>query len=211
MHRYRKGQFFRPPTAAESAATADAVEAHRRRPPQPQDHSPVGQHILVKTPEEEEIPARDGDMIYFAMCKRCIQRNAPNGKEIVATDEKLIVFNFFEQPIPCDQYVQTALTECGVRYVLPAQSPRFAWATTTTVVATTTASFAVDNIVPCDGSTWTGDDPLTIQNGTLKYAIDDEITGLIHYMAKPDGSGDYDWYPSDFPCPSDCECESGDS
>ena len=87
----------------------------------------------------------------------------------------------------------------------------FAWATTTTVVATTDSTFIVDNVVPCDGSTWTGDDPLTVQNGTLKYAIDDETTGLIHHMAKPDGSGDYDWFPSDFPCPSDCECESGDS
>ena len=114
MNRYRKGQMFRPPTAAESAAHADSTEAHRRRPSQPQDLSPVGQHIIVKTPEDG-IPARDGDTIYFAMCKRCIQRNAPGGKEIVPTDEKLIVHNILEALILGDIYVATALTECGTK------------------------------------------------------------------------------------------------
>ena len=43
MRRYRKGQTFRPPTAAESAAHADAVEAFRCRPAEPQDLAPCGQ------------------------------------------------------------------------------------------------------------------------------------------------------------------------
>jgi len=37
MRRYRKGEIFRPPTAAESAASADAMEGFRRRAPQPPD------------------------------------------------------------------------------------------------------------------------------------------------------------------------------
>lgn len=35
MRRYRKGQTFRPPTAAESAAQSDTIEGFRRRPSQP--------------------------------------------------------------------------------------------------------------------------------------------------------------------------------
>ena len=117
MRRYRKGQTFRPPTAAESAAQADAIEAFRRSPGRPQDRKPVGQHILVKTPEGG-IQARDGETIYWEWCKRCIQRNAGSEKEIVETDEQLIVFNTLEQAVAGDVYVMTGLTECGVRHVL---------------------------------------------------------------------------------------------
>jgi len=119
MRRYRKGQTWRPPSAAESAAHADAVESHRRSPPQPQDLAPVGQHILVKTPEDG-IDARDGDTIYHATCTRCIQKNTADEKEIVETDEPLIVYNLQEQDIPGDEYTETALTECGTRYALQA-------------------------------------------------------------------------------------------
>jgi len=118
MHRYRKGQMFRPPTAAESAATADAVEAHRVRPGQPQDHSPVGQHIIVKV-HEDGIPGREDDTIHYAMCKRCIQKVSGADKEIVPTDEQMPVHNILEAFILGDIYVATALTECGTRYVLP--------------------------------------------------------------------------------------------
>lgn len=115
--RYRKGQTFRPPTAAESAAQADAIDAHRRKPARPQDRPSTGQHILVKTPEDG-IQARDEETIYWAMCKRVIQRNTADEKEIADTDEEIIVFNTLSRAIAGDSYVMTGLTECGVRHVL---------------------------------------------------------------------------------------------
>ena len=121
MHRYRKGQTFRPPSAAESAAHADAAESHRRQPAQPQDLAPVGQSVLVKTPEEG-IPGRDEETIYWEKCKRCIQRYTADEKEIVETDEEVIVYNLFAAAVAGDEYVATAITECGTRYAMPAQA-----------------------------------------------------------------------------------------
>lgn len=50
MHRYRKGQLWRPPTAAESAATADSVEGFRRRSGVPPERQlPIdGNQVIVK-------------------------------------------------------------------------------------------------------------------------------------------------------------------
>lgn len=117
MRRYRKGETFRPPTAAESAAHADAAESHRHAPAQPQDRAPIGQSILVKTPEDG-IPGRDEDTIYWEKCKRCIERYTADEKEIVETDEDIIVYNLFSQGVPGDTRVATALTGCGTRYAI---------------------------------------------------------------------------------------------
>lgn len=54
MRRYRKGQTFRPPTAEESAAAADAMESHRRAPEQPQ-------HREVQLREPDILFVRDDD------------------------------------------------------------------------------------------------------------------------------------------------------
>lgn len=50
MQRYRKGQLWRPPTAAESSAVADSAEWYRRRASLPQDRQiPVdGNRVIVK-------------------------------------------------------------------------------------------------------------------------------------------------------------------
>lgn len=119
MRRYRKGEAFRPPSAAESAAHADTAESYRRKPSQPQDRAPVGQSILVKTPEDG-IPGRDEDTIYWAKCKRCIERYTEDEKEIVETDEEVIVYNLFTGGVPGDEYIATAMTGCGTRYALAA-------------------------------------------------------------------------------------------
>ena len=116
MHRYRKGQTFRPPTAAESATQADALEAFRRQPAQPQDRRPVGQSIIVKTPEDG-IPARDGTTIYSAICKKCVPIGAADEKEITETDQELNVFNPYLCAIAEGIYVITSLLGDGTRYV----------------------------------------------------------------------------------------------
>jgi len=50
MRRYRKGQFWRPPTAADNAAAADSIETHRRRPELPQAVTrPIdGNQVIVR-------------------------------------------------------------------------------------------------------------------------------------------------------------------
>jgi hypothetical protein len=118
MRRYRKGQTWRPPSAAESAAHADAAEAHRRIPQKPQDVTPLGQTILVKTPEYG-IPARNGDTIYWAKCHRCIERSTAAEKEIVETDEEVIVYNTDESDVPGNAYILTGLTGCETRHAMP--------------------------------------------------------------------------------------------
>ena len=186
MRRYRKGQLWHPPTAAESSADADAAGAHQRHSTQPQDLAPVGQSILVKTPEDG-IPARDENTVYYAKCKRYIQRNAPDGQEIVETDEEVIVYNLSNFRQPGDHPVGTALTECSIRYVLPQEGPFFAWATTTAAWDDETATFQVDNVELFSGATWDGDDPLTVGN-PLEFDTEDDQTCLLGYNA-----GEEEW------------------
>lgn len=125
MKRYRKGQIYKPPSAADSSAQADAIESRRRSPAKPQDYPPRGQIIEVKTPDEG-IPACDGNTISWAWCERCIhidgtEVNAAGGttKTRVDTDETLPVYNLLVHSIPSNSYVLTALTDTGVRCVLP--------------------------------------------------------------------------------------------
>jgi hypothetical protein len=117
MKRYRKGQIWRPPTAAESAATAEAIESHRRSPPQPQDLPPVGQDIIVKTPAAG-IAARSGTTISSALCTRCIETDGTsNTKTLVDTDEELRVYNLYPDAVSGSVYVITSQTLHGTRYV----------------------------------------------------------------------------------------------
>ncbi len=115
MWRPRKDSIYRPPTAAESAASADALEGFRRQASQPQDKAPIGQTVLVKTPEDG-IPARDENTIFWVKCQRCIERYTADEKEIVETDEEIIVHNLFLEAVAGDTYVPTSLTEGGTRY-----------------------------------------------------------------------------------------------
>ncbi len=117
MRRYRKGQIFRPPTAAESAAHADATQSHRRSPAQSQDLAPVGQDIIVKTPEAG-IDARDGTTISSAVCTRCIEVDGASGtKTLVETDEELRIYNLYSSAVAGEVYVITSMTLHGTRYV----------------------------------------------------------------------------------------------
>ena len=117
MRRYRKGEIFRPPSAAESAAHADAAESHRRSPAQSQDLAPVGQAIIVKTPVAG-IDARDGTTIPSAVCTRCIEIDGTsNTKTLVETDEELRIYNLYASPVPGEVYIITTLTLHGTRYV----------------------------------------------------------------------------------------------
>ena len=117
MRRYRKGGTWRPPTAAESAASADALEGFRRRPPVPQDLAPVGQDIIVLTPPGG-IAARDGAIIYSAICKRLIEVDGTsNTKTLVLTDEDLRIYNRYLFSVAGEVYVLTSLTFHGTRYV----------------------------------------------------------------------------------------------
>ncbi len=116
MKRYRKGETFRPPTSAESAASADALEGHRSRPPLPQDRLARGGKILVKT-HSDGIDARDGTTIYSAMCTRCVETSTAEEKEILETDEEIEVFNLETAAVAGDIYVQTGLTMSGTRCV----------------------------------------------------------------------------------------------
>jgi len=83
---------------------------------------------------------------------------------------------------------------------------RFAWATTAVAVDMGDATFTVDAIVPMDGSTWGGDDPLTVKNSPDRFSINENVTGKIIYCKDPTGD-DWSWRPYDFSCCSDCECE----
>ena len=117
MRRHRKGQIWRPPSAAESAAVADAIEAHKASPSQPIDLPPVGQDIVVKTPVAG-IAARDGATISSALCDRCIEVNSTsNEKTLVDTDEKLRIYNIYPDAVTGEVYVVTSLTLHGTRYV----------------------------------------------------------------------------------------------
>lgn len=115
MRRYRKGQMFRPPTAAESAVHADAVEAFRSSPAAPQDRPTRGTDILVKTPSGG-IAARAGTTIFSAVCTRCVETSFADEKTILETDEPLVVFNTHATDIAGDEYVMTKLTATGMRY-----------------------------------------------------------------------------------------------
>jgi len=113
MRRYRKGQTFRPPTAAESAAQADAVEAFRSRPAEPQSRLPRGMD-MVKTPSGG-IPARDGLTISSAICTRCVWTSGPGiTKTILETDEKRPVYNLDTSAVPGGIYVVPDLALGGM-------------------------------------------------------------------------------------------------
>ena len=117
MRRFRKGQIFRPPSAAESAASADADEAFRRRPPVSQDLAPVGQDIIVKTPEAG-IEARGSTVIYSAVCTRVIEvDDTSNRKTLVETGEELRIYNLYPDAVAGEVYVITSMTLHGTRYV----------------------------------------------------------------------------------------------
>ncbi len=118
MKRFRKGDMYRPPTAAESAASADALEGFRRRPPVPQDLAPVGQIIIVKTPEAG-IDARVGTTISSAVCTRVIEiDSSSNEKTLVETDEELRIYNLETAAVAGEVYVTTGITLHGTRYVI---------------------------------------------------------------------------------------------
>jgi len=114
MRRYRKGQTFRPPSAAESAANADAIEAFRRRPELPQDQPTRGSKILVKTPSGG-IAARDGTTIYSATCTRCVESSGAGEKTILETDEPMLVYNLDTTAVSGGIYINTGLTMAGTR------------------------------------------------------------------------------------------------
>lgn len=116
MRRYRKGDTFRPPTAAESAVNADALEGFRRRVEVPQTPLSRGSKILVKTPVGG-IAARDGTTIYSSICTRCVETSTAEEKEILETDEELEVFNLDTTAVSGEIYVQTGLTLHGTRCV----------------------------------------------------------------------------------------------
>jgi hypothetical protein len=117
MRRYRKGQRFRPPTAAESAATVDGIETIRRHPAKPQEVIPEGEDIIVKTPIGG-IPARSGLTIVAKECIICIETgDDADEKTIVETDETIYVFNVYPDAVAEEVYVVTSLTAYGTRYV----------------------------------------------------------------------------------------------
>jgi hypothetical protein len=116
MRRYRKGQTFRPPTTAESAASADAIEGHRRRSPLPQNRLSRGDKILVKT-HADGIPARVGTTIYSAICTRLVETSTAEDKTLLETDEEIEVFNLETTNVTGGIYAQTGLTLHGTRCV----------------------------------------------------------------------------------------------
>jgi hypothetical protein len=117
MKRYRKGSMWRPPTAAESAATADAVEGFRRRPPVAPDPVSAGKDIIVKTPAGG-IDARSSTTLSSALCNLCIEIDSSSyEKTIVETDQQIIVYNIYPDDVTGDVYAITSLTATGTRYV----------------------------------------------------------------------------------------------
>lgn len=111
MRRYRKGQMFRPPTAAESAANADAAEGFRRRAPVSQDKPPRGGDI-VKTPAGG-IDGRDGTTIFSATCTRCVETSIAGEKTILETDEEIPVYNLNTTAVAGGIYVKVGITLGG--------------------------------------------------------------------------------------------------
>lgn len=75
---------------------------------------------------------------------------------------------------------------------------RMAWATTTVAVASGDADFTVTDIVPFDGSVWTGDDPLTVGNDPDGYSIPNNTRGKI--LSLINSSGEVEWHPFDYKC-----------
>jgi hypothetical protein len=123
MRRYRKGDLFRPPTAADSAASADALEGFRRRPPVAQDLAPVGQDIIVVTPGGG-IDARAGETLSSAICKICIEiDSSSNEKTIVETDQEIRIYNFYPAAVSGGNYAMTSITAYGTRYVSGEECP----------------------------------------------------------------------------------------
>ncbi len=116
MRRYRKGDIFRPPTAAESAVSADALEGFRRRPPESQVRLGRGDKILVKTPPGG-IPARVGTTIFSAICTRLVETSTAEEKTLLETDEPIEVFNLDTDDVSEEINVQTGLTVHGTRCV----------------------------------------------------------------------------------------------
>ena len=116
MRRYRKGETFRPPTAAESGANADALEGFRRRSPVPQVRLGRGDKILVKTPSGG-IPARVGVTISSAICTKIVETSTAEEKTLLETDEPIEVFNLDTDDVSEEIYVQTGLTVHGTRCV----------------------------------------------------------------------------------------------
>ena len=116
MRRYRKGQMFRPPTAAESAVNADTLEAFRSSPAAPQDRPTRGTDILVKTPSGG-IAARAGTTLFSAVCTRCVETSTADEKTILETDEPLVVFNVYPDAVAEEVFVVTSLMATGTRYV----------------------------------------------------------------------------------------------
>jgi len=116
VRRYRKGQIWRPPTAAESAANADALEGFRRQPETPSPPKFFGTDMVVKTPTGG-IEARSGTTLKSAICTRCIETTDAEEKTLIETDEQIRVFNLYPDAVTGSVYVITSLTVCGTRYV----------------------------------------------------------------------------------------------
>lgn len=74
-----------------------------------------------------------------------------------------------------------------------------AWATTSAAVAVADSTFTVTSVTPFDGTTWTGEDPLTVTNDG--YEIDSGAKGKI--ISCVNSSGAIKWHPLDFPCTSE--------
>jgi len=111
MRRYRKGEMFRPPTAAESAANADALEAFRRRASEPQDKPPRGGDI-VRTPTGG-IAGRVGTTISSATCTRCVESNEAGEKTLTETDEEMLVYNLDTTAVAGGIYTKVGITLGG--------------------------------------------------------------------------------------------------
>lgn len=195
MRRYRKGEMFRPPTAAESAANADALEGFRRRSPVSQDLAPAGQDIIVKTPEAG-IDARDGTTISSAVCTRCIEVDGTsNTKTLVETDEELRIYNLYPSAVAGEVYVITSITLHGTRYIVPTMLVHQGKLTadllyndttgvtvniwTGTPLAVTSPLRTIDNVLP----------PLVLSSGQLDSGDAVTITWI-------DGR----WYATNAPC-----------
>jgi hypothetical protein len=115
VKRYRKGQQYRPPTAAESAMHADALAGFQNQPAGPQDLTPRSHVIFVKTPSGG-IEARDNTTMFSAECTICVETSEADEKTLKDTDEPIVVFNIYPIDVPGSTYVPTDLTVCGTRY-----------------------------------------------------------------------------------------------
>jgi len=192
MRRYRKGQQFRPPTAAESAVHADAVESYRRSPPQPQGQLTRGSVVIVKTPEGG-IPARDGTTLYSAVCTRCIESSIADEKELLETDEELIVFNLDAADVPGASYMKSCLTSTGTRYVERGLLVITAQVDEAGDVATTDATFDIDTVVVISPAGGTLGTPPTTVNNFLGFPAQDDAAVIAIFNAT---SGEWEGIPA---------------